>query len=162
MIQKFIIIFFLIQFLSLPSHAKEFRDIQRLNKPAEGVDGESTKIIQPVENAVVEQAVEEVFSKYNTPEFETLLSDGFYNKDRLTTAIDEKVPHDATMRVLGVRGIETLGQTIQVDSSGANKLVSTVSVTVRSQLEFSNSSGFQRRDGTNELILRITQDAPAQ
>ena len=160
MIQKIIVVFFLIQFLSLPAHAKEFRDIQRLKKPE--VEGEAAKIIQPVESAVVEQAVEEVFSKYNTPEFEALLSKGFYNKDRLTTAIDEKVSRDATMRVLGIRGIETLGQTIQADSSGVNKLVSTVSVTVRSQMEFSNSSGFQRRDGTNELILRITQDAPVQ
>ena len=154
MIKTKLLFILFISLFSLPVEAREFRDIQRLNKPsADGIT--NGKIIKPVEKTVVESVVEKIFNSYNTPEFDSLLSKNFYNKDRLTTAIDEKVPKDAAMRVLGIRGVETLGQTLQ-----GNRLVSTVSVTVKAQMEFNNASGFQRRESTNELILKITQDAP--
>ncbi len=155
-----LLIFIWIFPLSVVHAAKEFRDIQRLNHPS-SADTESGKIIKPVESSVVEAAVQEVFSKYNTSKFESLLADSFYNKSLLTDAIDSKVPRDAVMRVLGIRGTQTLGQTIEVQpESNFNKLVSTVSVTVNAQMEFNNASGFQRREGTNEMILKITQDIP--
>ena len=155
------ILFIFVYFLSGPVHAKEFRDIHRLNKPSSAEKEGYGKIIKPLEKSVVEAAVGEVFSKYNTPDFGSLLADSFYNKNLLTNAVDSKVPRDATIRVLGMQGMETMGQTIQSRAgSNSQKLVSIVSVTVKAQMEFNNSSGFQRREGTNELLLKITQDAP--
>lgn len=155
MIRNFIVIFLFVHFLTFPAHAKEFRDIHRLNTPSSAEKAGYGKVIKPLSRSTVEAAVDQVFSKYNTSEFGSMLADSFYNKDLLTNAIDSKVPRDAKIRVLGMQGVETLGQTIQ-----ANKLVSTVSVTVKAQMEFNNTSGFQRREGTNELLLKITQDAP--
>lgn len=157
------IIFFFLCLLSFPAQAKEFRDIHRLNKPSSAAEAGYGEVIKPVEKSVIEDAVNQVFSKYNTSEFDSLLAKSFYNKDLLTDAIDSQVPRDAAIRVLGIRGMETLGQTVEVQpGSHVNKLVSTVSVTVQAQMEFNNASGFQRREGVNELILRITQDIPPQ
>jgi hypothetical protein len=71
------------------------------------------------------------------------------------------VPRDAVLRVLGVQGVQTLEQYVQADDSGQAMLVSRVSATVRTQVEFDDpAAGFQRREGTNEIVLLVKEPAP--
>jgi len=113
----------------------------------------------PVPRQAVESGVRRVLDAWNTPQFEQKLSENFYDKARLGDALDTLVPRDAKIRVLGVQGIQTLSQHVVADPSGLfDTYVSRVSATVRTQVEFSSpQSGFQTRDGTNEIILRVTQ-----
>ena len=142
-------------------HAREFRDIHIISAPA--LPGEEasqpTQVFQPVDRKVVDEVVRKVFAQYNTLELGENLANEFYDKERLLDAVSEQVPRDAQVRVLSVQGVETFDQEIQPDPSGGlDWLVSVVSVTVRAQMEFNDpTGGFQRREGTNELILRISQ-----
>ena len=72
------------------------------------------------------------------------------------------VPRDAKLRIQSVQGIQTLQQYIKPGSgTSRGELVSIVSATVRTQLEFNSSTaGFVSRTGTNEFLLEITTAAP--
>lgn len=141
-----------------PAQAREFRDIKPIAVPTQAVETQAAQVFKPVERELVEQAVDEIFSSYNTPQMASVLGDDFYDKSRLLDAVNEQVPRDAQLRVLAVRAVNTLSQEVRSDPAGGpDRLVSTVTVTVRAQMEFNDSTGFQRREGTNELTLRINQ-----
>ena len=74
--------------------------------------------------------------------------------------MDTLVPRDAILSVQSVQGIQTLQQYLMPADEGED-LVSIVSATVRTQLEFNNpSTGFVRLPGVNEFVLQVTQPAP--
>ncbi|HRA23932.1 MAG TPA: hypothetical protein PLK52_10245, partial [Usitatibacteraceae bacterium] len=75
---------------------------------------------------------------------------GFQRRAELADAMQAKVPRDASLRVTAIQGWQVLDQW---RLGGA--LVSRVSVTVRTQVEFSDAAGFQARDGTNEWVMTI-------
>jgi hypothetical protein len=117
----------------------------------------------PVPREQVQQAIEQVVSNWNTNDLEQVLGEEFFDKSRLTDAINVQVPRDATLRVQAIQGVQTLQQyqlPESAESPGAT--VSIVSATVRTQLEFNDpQAGFVRRPGVNEFILKITQGSSA-
>jgi hypothetical protein len=149
--------------LAAPAAAQEWRQFNPIIGP--GVTAPLPAGARPVGDFVpvprqaVESGVRRVLDAWNTPQFEQKLSEAFYDKARLGDALDTLVPRDAKIRVLGVQGTQTLSQYVVADPSGLfDTYVSRVSATVRTQVEFNSpQSGFQRRDGTNEIILRVTQ-----
>jgi len=121
--------------------------------------------VKPVANVValprakVEAALNEVIATWNSQRLEQKLSKQFYDKSRLLDALDTRAPRDATLRVQSIQGVQTLQQFTRPDPAraGAEQLVSRVSVTARTQLEFVDRDGsFARRAGINEFILSIT------
>jgi len=90
----------------------------------------------------------------------SVLGDAFFDKSRVSDAMNAKVPRDARFEVLAIQDVQTFGQKT-MDSPSGKLLVSTVSVTARAQLTFNDPvGGYQRREGVNEYILRIKQRAP--
>jgi len=90
----------------------------------------------------------------------SVLGDEFFDKSRLSDAMNAKVPRDARLSVLAIQDVQTLGQKT-ADSPSGRLLVSTVSVTAKTQLTFNDpANGYQRREGVNEYIIRIKQRAP--
>lgn len=119
--------------------------------------------IKPLSREQIEPLVRKLMEAWNTPALSDKLDEGFYDKSRLTDAIDRIAPRDATLRVQSLQGVQTLSQYLIADpeARGREKLVSVVSATVRTQLEFNDpSAGFVRRPGVNEYILKVTQPAP--
>ena len=156
---------FIAAVLALPAvaAAQEFRMLNPIHGPGMAMalpDGAvPVKDVVPVSRQEVERGVRRVMQSWNTPELAQKLAETFYDKTRLTDTIDAVVPRDAKLSVLGVQGVQTLSQHVVSDPSGLfDTYISRVSATVRTQVEWNDPrSGFQRRDGTNEIILRITQ-----
>jgi hypothetical protein len=152
----------------LPSlaHAQEARRLNRIPRPeatatpALPPGARAVTSIRPVSAARVEAVVREIASAWNTPRLGPLLSANFYDRSRLLDALQTKVPRDARLRVLGIQGVQTLSQYLQKGTAGKEQLVSRVSVTVQTQVEYNDpKAGFQRLEGTNEYILLITEPA---
>ena len=140
----------------LAAHAAEFRDIRPILAPG-GVEGAATGPVEkPVDRATAEAAARTVMASWNTPEMEAALAESFVDRERLLDAMSERVPFDAELQVLGVQGVQTLGQQVE-----GGRRVSTVTVTVRAELRFEDpAAGLVRREGTSELLLRISQPVP--
>jgi hypothetical protein len=145
-------------------HAQEFRLLNPITTP--GVRAPLPAGAQPVaqprtiDRRQLEAAVQTLAAAWNTPALEAKLSDTFYDKSRLDDVLNTSVPRDAKLRVLGIQGVQILDQYKIPDASGLfDTYVSRVSVTARTQVEFTSTtdSSFQRRDGTNEFILKVTQ-----
>ncbi|OGT01098.1 MAG: hypothetical protein A3F73_12135 [Gallionellales bacterium RIFCSPLOWO2_12_FULL_59_22] len=114
---------------------------------------------RPVSRAKVEAAVKQIASAWNTQQLEPLLAKNFYDKRRLMDSLGTIVPRDAKLRVLGIQGVQTLNQYVQAGARG-EQLVSRVSATLRTQVEFNDpSSGFRRLEGDNEVILLVYEPA---
>jgi hypothetical protein len=150
---------------SLQVPAQEARQLNRIATPQAAPKlppgARVVSALRPVKVAWVDAAVQELAASWNTPQLRPLLTDNFYDKDRLLDALNAQVPRDAKLRVLGVQGIQTLSQYLLKNPAGTEELVSRVSVTVRTQVEFNDPrTGFQRLDGTNEFILRVVERAP--
>jgi hypothetical protein len=106
----------------------------------------------PVARERIEAAVDAVARAWSSRDIGAVLAPGFDRRAELADALQTKVPRDASLRVLGIQGWQV---SEQYRLAGA--VVSKVSVTVRTQVEFSDASfGFQARDGTNEYLLTIT------
>lgn len=144
------------------SYAQEFRGINPIATPkAAGklpADAKQVKERKPVDLQKLADAIKDIMASWNTPKLASRLSDNFYDKDRLLDALNTKVPRDARLSILSIQGIQILDQYVIPGQSGApDTYVSTVSATVRTQVEFNDPvNGFQRLDGTNEYILKVT------
>lgn len=108
-----------------------------------------------ISREAVHAAAERLVKAWNTPELRDQLSDRFFDKTRLIDALATKVPRDARLTLLGVQGMQLLGEEIKPHANGLESdVISKVSVTLRTVLEFNDpATGFQRREGTNEAIL---------
>ncbi|HQW37094.1 MAG TPA: hypothetical protein PLO00_00180 [Usitatibacteraceae bacterium] len=104
----------------------------------------------PVTREEIARAMDEVAQAWNDRRLESILAPGFQRRAELADAMQAKVPRDASLRVTAIQGWQVLDQW---RLGGA--LVSRVSVTVRTQVEFSDAAGFQARDGTNEWVMTI-------
>jgi hypothetical protein len=148
-----------------PAFPQEFRTLRPIMTPsareplpagAQRVDG----AFIPIDRRELERTIGELVAKWNTPEFASTLAETFFDRTRLEDAVNTDVPRDARLRLLSLEGVQTLDQHVIPDPSGLpiDTVVSTVSATVRAQAEFKDASnGFQRQEGFNELILRISQ-----
>ena len=116
--------------------------------------------LQPVARADVEPMVRQVVEGWNSADMGAMLAESFYDKSRLLDVMDTLVPRDASLTIQSIQGIQTLQQYKVPDAGGGRgNLVSIVSATVRTQLEFNGPAGFVRLPGTNEFILKITTAA---
>lgn len=121
--------------------------------------------IVPLSRAQVEPALARVIDSWNTQGLEAQIGEAFYDKSRLLDALDTLAPRDASLRLQSIQGVQTLQQYIEPDPAraGSERLVSRVSVTARTQIEFTARDGtFTRRPGVNEFILRITYPEQGQ
>lgn len=141
--------------------AAEFRTFKPIPIPASVLSpATEQQSFVPVNQAKVKNAVERLMEAWNKPQLTKMVSERFYDKDRLVDAVNTKAPRDAKIRVLSIQGIQTLQQETKKHPKQPDRMlvVSRVSVTVKTQIEFNDPvNGFQRREGTNEYILRVTQ-----
>ena len=169
-VTSLLIILFLVSTFVLKADARQFRQINPIASPinARSVlpDGaKAVKVSQAVDREQIAGAVNQLLSKWNNGELESTLSEEFFDKSRLIDAVDTVVPRDATLRVQSIQGVQTLQQYLvpSEEAEGREDLVSIVSATVRTQLEFNDpAEGYVRRQGVNEFILKVTQPAPLQ
>jgi len=140
---------------AMASDAQEFRKFNPIPTPGAAPKG-ATRVaaVQPVDTQMAKSAAEKVLKAWNSGGLDKYLSADFYDKSRLTDAMTEKVPRDANVRVLSVKRVQTLQQFRK-----GNEIISTVSVTADTQIEFNDvNKGFRRLEGENEYILRITEE----
>lgn len=153
--------------LATPGSARQFRQIKPIATPQNEAAGlpegaVPLETVTPLTRAEVEPLVRESLAKWNTPQMAESLSEAFFDRRRLLDAVDTLVPRDAKLTVQAVQGIQTLQQFVVPGADGGRgDIVSVVSATVRTQLEFNSpTDGFQRRPGTSEFILEIRTPAP--
>ncbi len=148
------------------SQARQFRILTPIASPGQATTTLPEGAIQaedvkPLSRKEVEPMVRKVIEQWNTSGMASTLSDQFYDKSRLMDVMDTGVPRDAKLRVQSIQGIQTLQQYIKPGTGEQRgEIVSIVSATVQTQLEFNSAGGFTRLPGTNEFILEITQAAP--
>ncbi len=144
--------------------AQESRQFNRIATPQVQqlpAGARAVATLRPITMAQAESAMQSVATAWNTPQLDPLLASNFYDKSRLLDALNTNYPRDAKLRVLAVQGVQTLGQYVQSGAAGAEQLVSRVSVTARTQVEFNDPrTGAQRLEGTNEYILLFTESTP--
>ncbi|MBF0609868.1 MAG: hypothetical protein G8345_14090 [Magnetococcales bacterium] len=137
--------------------AGQFRSFVAIAAPEENPAG-FTRPAKPrsLPRPLVEKVVKNVMDSWNTGQMDHYLSESFQDKSRLLDAMVEHVPKDAKIRVMSIRGVQLLDQVERANSDGLTT-IHTVSVAVRTQVEFNHpTNGQQRLDGNNEMILRIT------
>lgn len=145
-----------------PSAGEEFRVVKPIATPKVSAPlpagAKRVKERKPVDLQKLADAIKDIMASWNTPKLASKLSDTFYDKSRLLDALNTKVPRDARLSILSIQGIQILDQYVTPGQSGApDTYVSTVSATVRTQIEFNDPvNGFQRIEGTNEYILKVT------
>ncbi len=113
--------------------------------------------IVPLTREHVRPALERLIDAWNSGRLARHLDPAFYDRSRLADALDTLAPRDARLYLQGIEGVQTLQQYIEADPErpNARRLVSRVSVTARTQIEFESGAGFVRRSGINEFLLRI-------
>lgn len=143
--------------------ARQFRLLSPISSPEQTgnplPDGAvAVNSVTPLPRETVEPLIREVIEEWNTSDMSDTISDQFYDKSRLLDVMDTGVPRDAKLRVQSIQGIQTLNQYIMPNPlEDRNGMVSIVSATVRTQLEFNTKAGLQKRVGTNEFILKVTR-----
>jgi len=156
--KELIIFIFIVFFLSV-CHGGEFRQINPIPRPGRVEKGSVPRErIRSVPREDIVKAVKEMFSTWNNGNLGKYLSDDFYDKTRLLDNMYEEVPRDARIRLLSVGETQTMGQREEIIPNG-KRIISTVSVTADTQIEFNDPQrGFRRLEGRNEYILRVTEE----
>ena len=160
MIKCVIILLLLILGLYAQSYAQEFRKIRPILTPVKGkILGKATsRKYRPVSRENIKKALNEMFNTWNKGDISKYLSDDFYDKSRLMDNMYEKVPRDASIRLLSVGETQTLDQR-EVSCGSEKEIISTVSVTATTQIEFNDPErGYRRLEGQNEYIIRVTEE----
>lgn len=145
-----------------PSAGEEFRVVKPIATPKVSAPlpagARRVKERKPIDLQKLADAIKDIMASWNTPKLASKLSDKFYDKDHLLDALNTRVTRDARLSILSIQGIQILDQYVIAGQSGAlDTYVSTVSATVRTQVEFNDPvNGFQRLNGTNEYILKVT------
>ncbi len=153
---------FVVLFVASAQEFRAFKPIptpKALPKGAKAVEKE-----KPLKREAVASELKGALGKWNKgEEFAKGLGEEFHDKTRLEDAISTQVPRDAKLNVLSVEGVQLLQQYEQTSpDTGAKELVSVVSVTATTQIEFNDvTRGFRRLKGTNEYILKITGEPEA-
>ncbi len=127
-----------------------FADGMRSVEPIGGADREqaaASALAVPVEE--VEAFVRDLAAAWNTGGLERLLAEDYPDRSRLIGDLAE-LPSDARLRVLSIGPTRTLENHWREDG-----LESLVLVRVRAQVEIEGESGLERRDTTQELVIRF-------
>ena len=139
------------------AQAREFRQFNAIATPKSlPKDVTPVEKPKPVDPKLMRDAVKDLMSSWNQSGLDQKLGDALYDKQRLLDSIDEKVPRDAKVRVLGVQNTQTLQQYAEPTKNGSSAVVSRVSVTAQTQIEYHDrAKGFRRVDGVNEYIFEV-------
>ena len=157
--QKTVFALFILFTFSFYCHAQEFRKINPIPRPGKGA-GRSIAPSEyyPISRDQMKKKMKEIFSQWNNGDLSKYLADDFYDKTRLLDNMYEKVPRDARIRLLSVGETQIMDQR-EMSTSTGKRIVSTVSVTATTQIEFNDPQrGFRRLEGQNEYILRIIEE----
>lgn len=143
-------------FAVVAAHAQEGRTFNPIARPAArpALPDGAVRVTPPIPltREQVERAVTRVAEAWGGRQLDQVLAPQFRDRQKLVDALETKVPRDASLRVTAIQGWQVLDQ---YRKDGA--LVSRVSVTVRTQVEFNDpAAGFQARDGTNEYVMTLT------
>jgi hypothetical protein len=135
--------------------AQESRSINPIARPQGKVQLRNDGAVpinppQPVAREKVEAAIRRIAAAWSERKLDRVLSQQFSDRQRLIDALETKVPRDARLRVVGIQGWQVLDQ-----HRRGPRITSKLSVTVSTQVEFSDSSGYQVRPGTNVYIISI-------
>mgnify|MGYP002632452389 CR=1 FL=1 len=153
-----------------PTEAGQFRSSKRIGGPSAGTANSAVKKggapsfkvtkqqFAPIDRRQIETMVRKTLEKWNTPEFPATLNELFPDKDKVVETQNQYIPKDARLRVLSFQSVQTLSQNLEGTPGGDGFLVSKISVTVKTQMEYSSASlGFKKFEGRNELILNVRQ-----
>lgn len=148
----------LIAQLAFAGHGS-FRDMRPINTPYQQTANPGGKDFTPIAEDVLKRSLEHLLSMWNTPQMQDMLSEGFYDKDRLMNSMNTLVPRDARIRLLDAREIQILQQETRPASGpgDSDKRVSIISATLSTQLEFSSPTGFVQLPGVNRFVLEVTE-----
>jgi hypothetical protein len=152
--------------LTEPAESRSFRNMTPIATPGSDAVGASegagsAGITRPVTREVGEQALTRVVEAWNTGQLAQTVSEQFFDKSRLLDAIDADVPRDASLRLVTVQAVQTLSQRVESDPRFGPVLVSRISATARTQVEFNdpNTGVLVNRPGVNEFIMVVKQRA---
>lgn len=128
---------------------------------APGVAAGEGAIYVPVERDLVRRAVDRIVEAWNRRRLEAVLAPGFYDRERLIRTLETRVPRDARLRLIALRDVMVLDQSLGMPHpDGSVPVVTQVLVEARTKITFNEpvafTDGFRVRDGVNEfrLILR--------
>ena len=143
------------------ARAAEFRRFIPIPTPGGPAAATAPAAAAAVPMQTIRAAVTKLVEAWNAKAIEGALAKDFYDRFNLADAMADKVPRDARLEVLSIQGFRTLGQHREETAQGRER-VSLVSVTVRTQIVYDDpAAGYQRREGTNELVFRIRQALPS-
>lgn len=143
----------------LDADASEFRAIRPIMTPqrAQAPGQAQPARWAPVQRKKVVDAVKEVIAAWNENRVEDVLDERFYDRSRLSDAMQGKVPRDARLEPLAIGEVQTLSRE-EVDTPEGRMMRSTVMVTVKTQVTYNDpQQGYQRRQGVNTYVLTITE-----
>lgn len=148
--------------------ARGFRGFTPIASPddANAVSAEGVRAVpantQPVSREAGAKAVSQLVDAWNQGNLSEVLSENFYDKSQLLDAIATDVPKDASLRLVSVRSVQTLSQRVEDDPQFGQVLVSQISATARTQVEFNDpdTGSLVNRPGENEFILEVRQRMP--
>ncbi|PIR00326.1 MAG: hypothetical protein COV66_07535 [Nitrospinae bacterium CG11_big_fil_rev_8_21_14_0_20_45_15] len=145
--------------LATPASAFEFRSFTSISKPMKVPEGATRPDkLEPLDPQIIKQAVYDLAKAWNGQGFSELIDPDFANAEQLLLVITNDVPRNARLEVLSVQSLSTLDQFIKKVEDGEDR-TSTVTATVRMQIVFNDPvNGFQRLEGTNELLFRIEEE----
>lgn len=156
-------IFPLVIFCSLCIGAASAQDIRGFRaiatpeaRPAGTVPVETPQVIDA---RAAKAAAEDVLAAWSDGQLDDVLAPDFQDRQRLLDSMVEDVPQDAEIRLLGIRGVQTVQQFQGTGASGRTEITSIVSLTADTQIEFNDPArGFRQLRGQNEFFLRITEE----
>jgi hypothetical protein len=154
---------FLLLLIALPGQAQEMRQWSPIRSKA-SVTAKLPPGAKPVEPArplpsgTLGRATAEMAASWNSPDFKKLVSENFYDQQRLTDAMNTETAKDARLKVLNSHSASILSQAIVPDPQGGHFRVSNVSVILETRAEFNDpKQGFISAPGTNEMVMEVIE-----
>lgn len=141
-----------------PAETRRLDPIQRGGEDASSTPRGADDIYLPVERDLVRRAVRQVVDAWNRRRLADVLAPGFYDRERLLRVLETRVPQDARLRLIALRDVVVLDQSIGMPHpDGSVPVVSEVLAEVRTQITWNppTFTGFRKVDGVNEYRLTL-------
>jgi hypothetical protein len=149
--------------IALPASAQEMRSWSPIRSKA-GLMRQlppGAKVVEPARPlaaGTISQTAQQISGAWNSPEFDKMLSDKFYDRSRLNDAMNTETAKDARLKVLNSHSASILSQAIVPDPQGGHLRVSNVSVILETRAEFNDpKNGFISAPGTNEMVMEVVE-----
>ncbi len=148
---------------SMAAEARELRRLNRIQTPEQSAALLPTGAVRvarvnPVPRVEVERFLVEFAREWNTGNQGGYVAEDFVDRARLQENQDIKVPRDAVLKVQAVQGVQTVQQARVTTDDGDRRIVSTVSATVRTRIEFNDQTlGFVVLTGTNDFLMEFQE-----